>query len=101
MPLFQVSSLGSGPDHVMDAISECEQIDRARNIPEEKSRWMLYFRKEIFTPWHDASYDDVGTSLIYLQIARGIRIAEYRTAGVSGKSRNHSFTFLQFCFRIK
>ena len=72
-----MSSLGSGLDHVMDAISECEQLVRREKIKQEDTPWKLYFRKEIFTPWHDPTYDDVGTHVIYQQVSRCIRTDEY------------------------
>ncbi|XP_012931915.1 unconventional myosin-VIIb isoform X2 [Heterocephalus glaber] len=70
-------SLGSGKDHLMDAVARCEQLTQERGESQRQSPWRIYFRKEFFTPWHDSQEDPISTKLIYRQILHGVWSGEY------------------------
>ncbi|XP_075152273.1 myosin 28B1 [Haematobia irritans] len=74
----KIMSLGSGGEHIMDAISNCEQYAKEQGQNERKAVWKLYLRKEIFSAWYDPREDQLAARLVYKQICRGLNYGEYR-----------------------
>uniref|UniRef100_A0A672STX8 Unconventional myosin-VIIa-like n=1 Tax=Sinocyclocheilus grahami TaxID=75366 RepID=A0A672STX8_SINGR len=79
----KIWSLGSSSQHVLDAVSMCEQEEKRQGKEEQHAPWRLYFRKEIFTPWHNCSSDQVSTELIYKQTIHGLKSGDYQSDKVS------------------
>lgn len=73
----KVLSLGCEREHVMDAISKCEQYCREHDIKAKYADWKLFFQKEMFTPWHNPIDDEVATNLIFYQLRNGILLGDY------------------------
>lgn len=68
----KIMSLGSGSEHIMDAISNCEQYAKEQGQNERKAIWKLYFRKELFSAWYDPQQDQLAARLVYKQV--GFRV---------------------------
>ncbi|XP_058123713.1 myosin-VIIa-like isoform X2 [Anopheles ziemanni] len=72
----KVLSLQSGREFLMDAVSNCEQYAKEQGASERAAGWKVFFRKELFAPWHDPALDPIATGLIYAQIVRGLNLGE-------------------------
>lgn len=72
----KVLPLQSGREFIMDAISNCEQYAKEQGGNERTASWKIFFRKEMFAPWHDPSVDAIATNLIYAQVVRGVNLGE-------------------------
>uniref|UniRef100_A0A1Q3FYL2 Putative myosin class v heavy chain n=1 Tax=Culex tarsalis TaxID=7177 RepID=A0A1Q3FYL2_CULTA len=72
----KIMSLQSGGEFIMDAISNCEQYAKEQGGNERNASWKIFFRKEMFAPWHDPAVDPVATNLIYSQVVRGLNLGE-------------------------
>lgn len=70
--------MGCGREHIMDAISKCEQYTKEQGGNDRKAPWSLFFRKEMFLPWYNPSGDEKATELIFQQVAQGISVGEYQ-----------------------
>ncbi|VDK73460.1 unnamed protein product [Dibothriocephalus latus] len=69
--IFEKSySLSSGPKHLFDTISFCEQHARSKGLEESELPWSFSIRKTIFAPWHDVRYDPIATTLICYQVCQ-------------------------------
>lgn len=64
----KVMSLGNGREHILDAISNCEQYAKEQGQNERKAPWKLYLRKEMFSSWYDPAQDQLATHLTYKQV---------------------------------
>lgn len=76
--LDKALSLGAGKEHLMDAISNCEQYMKEQRIGEKSATWKLLLRKEIFTPWYNPCDCAVSTDMIFQQIITGVNSGEFR-----------------------
>ena len=72
LEMFQVASLGNGGDHILDAVSHCEQIHQEMEGIEGSAPWRLFLRKELFCPWESAVLDPVATGLVFAQVQKDL-----------------------------
>nr|CAH8840255.1 unnamed protein product [Trichobilharzia regenti] len=74
----ELSALGDGEEYIMDTISRYEYNAMQQGTLDLHVKWTLYFRKEIFYPWHDSSIDMISTRLIYQQVIHGVQYGVYQ-----------------------
>lgn len=76
--LDKALSLGSENEHILDAISNCEQYMKEQGGNEKTIAWRLLMRKEVFSPWYNPNDCPVSTELIYRQVVTGVATGEFR-----------------------
>ncbi|CAH8838370.1 unnamed protein product [Trichobilharzia szidati] len=74
----ELFTLGDGEEYIMDTISRYEYNAIQQGTLDLPEKWTLYFRKEIFYPWHDSSIDMISTRLIYHQVIHGVQYGVYQ-----------------------
>ncbi|VDP97956.1 unnamed protein product [Trichobilharzia regenti] len=91
----ELSALGDGEEYIMDTISRYEYNAMQQGTLDLHVKWTLYFRKEIFYPWHDSSIDMISTRLIYQQNLRAKLLAcEWIISELTNNMRNEDNLFV-------